>query len=211
MISDHENVSTRMPISPKKCTMLLALAVTFAIHGSQPTRLNAKVHWLANTSGRPENHVQNFIEDMSVKPDGTVLTQSFYDEAQHPDAAYKEGRSVGYNWGRDSTNPHPSRRASHGGVTWNIRNFWGRAFLGKVAPPSRDSLPYIESSDGRSIRDLVDPTALAFDLQGHLLVAENGPDQNVKIFSLATRSPRLLRTFGDSGGVFAGARRGPGR
>lgn len=183
--------------------LLLSLRI---VHGVPPVP-GVVNHWAGNSGGGQFEHIQNFIEDMTVKPDGTVLTQSFYDEAQHPDAAYKDGRSVGYNWGRDSANPHPSRRASHGGVTWNIRNFWGRAFLGKVAPPSRDSLPYIESSDGRVIRTLVDPTALAFDLQGHLLVAENGPDQNVKIYDVASM-PKIVGTFGDSGGVFAGPVRG---
>jgi hypothetical protein len=166
-----------------------------------------KNHWVANSGGNHFDHIQNFIEEMTVKSDGTVLTQSFYDEAQHPDAAYKDGRSVGYNWGRDSTNPHPSRRATFGGVTWNIRNFWGRAFLGKVYPPAKDSLPFIESSDGRTIRTLVDPTAIAFDRDGRLLVAENGPDQDIKIFDVSG-TPKIVGTFGDPGGVFAGPVRG---
>ncbi|QQS04509.1 MAG: hypothetical protein IPK50_19815 [Fibrobacterota bacterium] len=164
-------------------------------------------HWVANSGGNPWDHIQNFIEEMTVKPDGTVLTQSFWDEAQHPDAKYKDGRSVGFNWEKDSTNPHPSRRAVSKGVTWNIRNFWGRAFLGKVFPPPKDSLPWIESSDGRSIKDLVDPTAIAFDNLGRLMVADNGPDQNIKFFDVSSE-PKIVATFGDLGGVFAGPVRG---
>lgn len=186
---------------------LRAIAILGASLHALPPIPGVQNHLVANTGANSWDHIQNFIEEMTVKPDGTVLTQSFYDEAQHPDCKYKDGRSVGYNWEKDSTNPHPSRRATAKGVTWNIRNFWGRAFLGKVFPPPSDSLPWIESSDGRSIKSLVDPTAIAFDNQGRLMVADNGPDQNIKFFDV-TAAPRLVATFGDSGGVFAGPVRG---
>lgn len=193
--------------SRMRCNPLLLVSIPLFATQAVPPIPGVVNHWAGNSGGGQFQHIQNFIEDMVVKPDGTVLTQSFWDEAQHPDAAYKDGIPVGYNWEKDSTNPHPSRRASFGGVTWNIRNFWGRAFLGRVRPPPRDSLPFLESSDGRRIDQLVDPTAIAFDRQGRLLVAENGPDQNIKIFDVAS-VPRLVGTFGDSGGVFAGPVRG---
>ena len=48
-------------------------------------------------------------------------------------------------------------------------------------------------------------TAIATDPQsGMLLVADNGPDQNVKIFSALDNSPVLHHTFGVQGGVVAG-------
>ena len=187
---------------------LLLLLVAAAAH-AVPQVAGVQNHWVANSGGTAFDHIQNFIEDMRVTPDGTVLTQSFYDEAQHPDCAYKDGKSVGYNWTRDTAIPNRSRRAKAAGVTWNIRRFWGRAFLGRVLPPSSpDSLPFVESSDGRTIRSLVDPTALDFDTKGRLLVAENGPDQNIKIFDVSGGAPRLVGSFGDFGGVFAGPVRG---
>ncbi|MBW3625527.1 MAG: hypothetical protein KY468_19190 [Armatimonadetes bacterium] len=50
----------------------------------------------------------------------------------------------------------------------------------------------------------VEPTALWADRKGRLWVADNGPDQNLKIYSHLRTKPRLDRTFGAKGGVFAG-------
>lgn len=50
-----------------------------------------------------------------------------------------------------------------------------------------------------------DPTAVAVDPQGRLLVADNGPDQQVKVFSLAGK-PRQVATLGVRGGVLAGVK-----
>jgi hypothetical protein len=48
-------------------------------------------------------------------------------------------------------------------------------------------------------------TALAFDPQGRLLVADNGPDQQVKVFDI-TGEPRQVAALGTRGGVLAGAK-----
>jgi hypothetical protein len=54
------------------------------------------------------------------------------------------------------------------------------------------------------IDDLVEPSALAIDARGRLLVAENGPEQQVRIYDVAGGgAPRLAGTFGVKGGVFA--------
>jgi len=47
------------------------------------------------------------------------------------------------------------------------------------------------------------PVALAFDPQGRLLVADNGPDQQVKIYDV-TGEPKLVGMVGTQGGIFAG-------
>lgn len=178
------------------------------------SRLPAQIHWLANTSGRPENHVQNFLEDMSVVyvsghqyPRPLVLTKSFWDEGHAPNAAYHQGNRIDKNWWPDSTD---SRTARSPVDTCRIRNFYGRAFLYKLSPAPRqgDSVPYIACSDSTTIRTVEDPTAIAFDRQGRLLVADNGPDQDVKIFQRQGSRWSLLRTFGTKGGVFAGPVRG---
>jgi len=62
---------------------------------------------------------------------------------------------------------------------------------------------------GREITDLVDPTTLAYDPQrDRLLVCENGPDQNVRIYSGLDQAPRCSATFGGKGGIYAGKRPG---
>lgn len=56
------------------------------------------------------------------------------------------------------------------------------------------------------IDDLDDPSALAIDAQGRLLVAENGRDQQIRIYDVggtASATPKLVGTFGVKGGVFA--------
>lgn len=185
------------------------LAVLVPITWSAP-RLSYQVHWLANSSGRPEDHVQNFLEHMSVVyvnsaqyPRPLVLTKSFWDEGHVPNAAYHQGRRVEKNWWLDSTD---SRTAKRGSVRCTIANFYGRGFLFKLAPPpsSGDSAPHVACSDSSSIRSVVDPTAIAFDMSGNLLVADNGPDQDVKIFSRSPGGWTLTRTFGTKGGVFSG-------
>lgn len=168
-------------------------------------------HWLANTGGTPDNHVSNFLTDMVVyyppvgqTPRGPLaLTRSTWDEGGCGLCTYKEGARVGKaEWWADKIY---SDRVTSRGKTCRIVNFWGRAFLFKnSAPPVGDAAPHVVCDGHDPIRSVVDPTALAFDLSGNLLVADNGPDQNVKIFSMGARTPRQIRTFGDSGGVFAG-------
>ncbi|MBK8475235.1 MAG: hypothetical protein IPL39_02705 [Opitutaceae bacterium] len=68
-----------------------------------------------------------------------------------------------------------------------------------------DNLPYVALSDERRIDSIAYPTSVAFDRDGYLWIADNGPDQNFKIFSVPeTGDPFVVATFGETGGVFAG-------
>ena len=55
------------------------------------------------------------------------------------------------------------------------------------------------------ITDVVRPTALALDNEGNLMVAENGPRQQI-LFYRTSGSPVLVKTFGEEGGIYSGAR-----
>lgn len=169
-------------------------------------------HWLANTSGTYEGHINNFIEDMTVwynpAPQGgldslTVLVKSFWDEGSCGYCSYQNGVQTGKaEWWRDHIR---SKWTASKGDTCRIENFWGRAFIMKnSAPPTGAEAPFVGCKNGDTIRTVVDPSAIAFDMKGNLLIADNGPDQNIKIFDLSGNTPTLIRTFGDSGGVFAG-------
>ena len=58
---------------------------------------------------------------------------------------------------------------------------------------------------GRAITDVVNPRALGYDAaKDQLLVAENGPDVNVRFYSGLETAPVLARTFGAKGGIFSG-------
>jgi hypothetical protein len=171
---------------------------------------NVEHHWLANTGGNKDDHIANFLTDMVVwyphdwqLPEKIVLAASFWDEGSCGYCAYSEGRSLGKaEWFKDTIH---SDRAWRLGKRCSIGNLWGRNFLDHEGPPPvGDSAPYVACDDHDTLRSVVDPTAVAFDMAGDLLVSDNGPDQDVKIFSLANRALHLVRTFGDSGGVFAG-------
>jgi hypothetical protein len=81
-----------------------------------------------------------------------------------------------------------------------------------IEVPTNDKPPRIIrfGSDGELLPQIIAavaaPTALAFDRQGRLLVADNGPDQQIKIYDQLDAKPRLIGTFGVRGGVFADPR-----
>lgn len=196
--------------------LLPFLAFAGGCRAATPGELPGVVnHWVANSGGTFENHVANFLTDMvlynsdqATELNPLLLTASFWDEGSCGYCSYstaREGAQVGKaEWWRDTIH---SDRAWYRGMKCEIVNFWGRNFLHNDGPPPKgDSAPFVACANGDTLRSVVDPTALAFDSSGHLLVADNGPDQNIKIFSLDP--PKLVRTFGDSGGVFARSRPG---
>ncbi|MCU0873179.1 MAG: hypothetical protein MUE50_12640 [Pirellulaceae bacterium] len=62
---------------------------------------------------------------------------------------------------------------------------------------------------GREITDVVNPRALGYDpANDRLLVGENGPDLNVRIYASLDSRPVLAKTFGEKGGVYAGRKPG---
>lgn len=62
---------------------------------------------------------------------------------------------------------------------------------------------------GREITDVVNPRALGYDAaKDQLLVGENGPDLNVRFYSGLDTKPALAKTFGQKGGIYAGAKPG---
>lgn len=58
---------------------------------------------------------------------------------------------------------------------------------------------------GRQITDVVNPRGLGYDaVNDRLLVGENGPDLNVRVYGGLDSRPTLLQTFGEKGGIYAG-------
>ncbi|MBD2384428.1 hypothetical protein [Cylindrospermum sp. FACHB-282] len=55
----------------------------------------------------------------------------------------------------------------------------------------------------QQIADVVEPTAIAIDHQGRLLLAENGPRQQVLIYNIKSQ-PVQVGSFGSKGGIYAG-------
>lgn len=63
---------------------------------------------------------------------------------------------------------------------------------------------------GREITDVINPAAIGYDVaHDRLLVGENGPDLNVRVYAGLDSRPVLAQTFGVKGGIYAGDH--PGR
>lgn len=176
--------------------------------------------------------ISNFIVDIGVLSSAQlgnksswaplVVTKSYWDETNWADGAYSAGKRV--SKGEFYYKPHTDTgwpgmtfdSAAAGGVTATIAhpsamstdqlNHENQGLpLAKFAA----NLPYVKLSNGQNITSIPYPTGLAFDAVGRLWVADNGPDQNFKIFSVpASGTPSLVGTFGEKGGVFAGPVKG---
>ncbi len=195
-----------------------------------PVLLNYTNHWAGNTGGRGgvganTNVVSNFIVDFAVLNAGQVdwqmaphvplaITKSYWDETRWGHGAYSKGVRVSkgefffklITWDSSTANgvtatiAHPRALDA---VQQNLED------QGCPLTDYADSLPYVALSDGRTIRTVAYPTGIAFDKTGRLWVADNGPDQNFKIFSVpASGAPVMVDTFGETGGVFAGPVKG---
>ncbi|HNX94556.1 MAG TPA: hypothetical protein PKL14_05295 [Holophaga sp.] len=174
----------------------------------------------------------NFLTDIGVIKDDNnggiptvwVLTQ--YDEtglgnnmgdstrpSKQYGAVYYDGQRIGKGARGTTWVPYINSSVSTDaktGITATIHNYYGRFFNFtysdfKLSPPPTDATgPYVSLSDGRSIRAVVDPTAVDFDAKGRLWIADNGPDQNIKIFDLSQSLTTPVEIFGEVGGVYAG-------
>lgn len=193
------------------------------------TQLTYTNHWAANTGGTPETHVQNFVEDMVMYDNNTstfpeesqfLLTGSAWDEGHCGYCGLKtsNGEQLGKTDFQIFIDVTYSDTATYRGNKCFIQNFWGRAsffkrnYVGNLGPvPTNGSAPYVTCSDGNIITQsqVMDPSALAFDSLGNLWVSDAGPSHNIKIFKKVLGTFGLLRTFGDSGGVYAKNKKGP--
>jgi sugar lactone lactonase YvrE len=73
-------------------------------------------------------------------------------------------------------------------------------YLGAVACYHPNGTP-----TGQTIEDVNNPTALAYDsTRDRLLVTDNGPNQNVRIYGNLASSPKFAGAFGVKGGLYSG-------
>ncbi|MFO0896631.1 MAG: hypothetical protein U0836_04290 [Pirellulales bacterium] len=82
------------------CLLLLTVCAgglpTVPSIADEATRpLEYRTTWLGNTFGGGPKWVQNFAEDLVVRPDGTCIVGSFWDEAGHEVGLYQDGQPVG--------------------------------------------------------------------------------------------------------------------
>ncbi len=281
------------------------MGVYFA--GNSNAASSYKTSWIGNSFGGGDKWVQNYIEAMYVSADGTIYTNSTWDEGGREAGIYKNGDVVAkaddlHGWNRlggkavtadskylyvamfqgavdrkDQDYPrgkeewHCIRRYDlsgkpapfPGGRGWDksmlivsLKNpvlglaAWGKELYvseeaanqvhvydtqtmkklrsfsvprpGQIAldrqgnlwilQTKKDSTPQSQrifhySKQGKQlpqlITNVIQPSAIAVDNRGRLLVAENGPNQQVLIYDVKNK-PAIVSTFGTKGGIFAG-------
>src|ERR1035437_8228415 len=156
-----------------------------------------------------------------------VVTKSYWDETNWADGAYFQGRRI--SKGEFFNKNMVFDTSTYNGITASIAHPHvldtnHNPYDPATTPQQRadiiqqndedqgipitdypDNIPYVSLSDGRIIKSITYPTYVAFDKSGNRWVADNGPDQNFKIFSVpVSGAPTLVTTFGVTGGVFAG-------
>lgn len=281
----------------------IGITTDWATTGTPP--LTYKTSWIGNTFGSGNLRVQNNIEAMYVAFDGTVYTNSHWDEAGTEAGIYKDGKVIGalgdtHGWSRgggkavtanskyiyiamtqgamgNTKEDYPPE-----GTTWHcVRRYdlsgkpapfpsgrgWDKSMLitstksevtglatvgselyvsdfaanrirvydtdtmkelrsfavanpGAIAVDPQKNLWIIQSKNGtkpakivhyspsgkqlpQQITNIVEPTAIAINHQGKLLVAENGPRQQMLIYDIKS-NPVQVGSFGCKGGIYAG-------
>jgi hypothetical protein len=291
-------------ISTVTAMSVIAMSVT-----SNPlANISYKTSWIGNTFGGGSKWVQIQISAMYVASDGTVYTNSVWDEAGREAGIYKDGNPIAkasnlHGWGRtggeavtanskylylamtqgaidriilqdyppSKTNWYCVRRYNLSGEpapfaggrgydksmlivstsvqvtglanagnelyvsdrsTNRIRIYdsetmkelrsWSIDRPKQIAVDTQSTLWILQAKDAtnppkilhyskagtllsQKITDVVDPTALAIDSQGRLLVAENGPRQQVLIYDISG-TPKLIGNLGTQGGIYSGTR-----
>ena len=185
--------------------LFLIFINVFSVFSQFQITRDLKCTYVANSFGGPK-WVQNFIENISVTKAGTVYTNSSWDEAHREFGVYTKCDVTG----NLDKKPNSLVATDCTGKTWTIMNPYLRFMRGNATPvPIGELAPYILCSDGREIRSIVDPSAIAFDNQCRLMVADNGPDQDIKVFDISgIGDPVVFRSIGDKGGALSGSKPG---
>ncbi|MEG4352952.1 hypothetical protein QUA74_24840 [Microcoleus sp. LAD1_D3] len=306
----HRRMSFRsQAIAGVIISTLTAMSVTaLSVTSNLLPNISYKTSWIGNTFGGGSKWVQNQISAMYVASDGTVYTNSVWDEAGREAGIYKDGDAIGFasnlhGWGRTggeavtanskylyiamtqgaidmmlpqdyppsqtdwycvrrynlsgdpapfagghgydksilivSTSSQVTGLANAGSELYvsdsaanRIRVYdsetlaelrsWPVDRPKQIAVDTQSNLWILQAKDAsnppkilhyskagtllsQKITDVVDPTALAIDPQGRLLVTENGPRQQVLIYEISA-TPKLIGTFGTQGGIYSGTR-----
>jgi hypothetical protein len=281
------------------------LVACYATNGAA-SETSYRTAWIGNTFGGGSKWVQIRIDAMSVSPDGTVYTNSDWDEAGRQAGIYKDGDIAGmaidlHGWGKGgglavtanskylfvgmiqgnegggltgrdyppkgtdwyclrryhlngkpapfsgkfgdgsmlivsessqitglastdnelyASDPATNRIRVYDPETMSQLRDWSFDRPRQIAVDKSGNLWIIQAAYGSNppkilhysktgkqlpeqIVNVVDPTALAVDNQGRLLVAENGPRQQVLIYDIA-KKPSLVGTLGTEGGIYSG-------
>ena len=188
-------------LSPWALALFSAVLIP-RIQGAPPSpAFQYRVSWLGNSfSGASNQWVQNFFLHMNTSPDGTCHTWSHWDEGGRKFGVYRDGKVVG----NEDVHANSLETLDALGRRWKIRPRWLDPIHNEY-----DFVPEAVTVDGVDIPlpDLFQPMALALATDGTLMVADSGtgPRQQVLFYDVKDlQHPRLVRTFGEYGGIRAG-------
>ena len=163
--------------------------------------LDYRVSWVGNSiPGANCQWVQNFFIHANVRPDGSVVTWSHWDEGGKRFGVYRDGMVVG----DEDVGANSLEATDRRGRTWTLR-------VRYLDPEHNeyDFEPEGITCDGKPVTfpGLHCPTALALANDGTLMVADSGtgPRQQVLFYDISDpEHPKLVRAFGEYGGITAG-------
>ena len=96
------------------------------------------------------------------------------------------------------------------GVLWAVEEGWTSGHPYSYPYPKPFRILGLDRQTGKQVNEITGvelPSAMSADTQGtaaRLLIADNGQDQQVKIFDVSGVKPKPLGTLGAKGGVYAG-------
>ena len=287
--------------------VIISIVIATYLAASGASAITYKTSWIGNTFGGGNKWVQIQVSGMYVAPDGTVYTNSPWDEAGREVGIYKDGDVIGkaddlHGWGRlggiavtadrkyiyvamqQSQSGSPGEDYPPSKTEWHcVRRYdlsgkpapfpggrgWDKSMLivstkspvtglfstlkelyvsdraanrirvystdtfgkelrsfsvpnpGQITVDRQGNLWIIQSKNGSTpakivhyskqgnvlpeqISDAIEPTAIAVDNQGRLLVTDNGSRQQVLIYNITRNKPVQVGTFGTKGGIYAG-------
>lgn len=161
------------------------MAVNFQLINAQVLPGAYTTSWAGNTfvpTPNAYNFVQNWANSMFVEADGTIFTNSFWEEGAKELGIYKNGQCIG-------AIPNQHGHADGGGITANASYVWASVHEGKISRFNRPG--YSENG--------IEFTASTATVKGlvanatELFVSDNAGG-NIKVYSASTHGS-LLRSW----------------
>jgi uncharacterized protein YjdB len=161
------------------------MAINFAEVNAQVLPGTYTTSWAGNTfapSTSSYNFVQNWANSMFVEADGTIFTNSFWEEGGKELGIYKDGQCIG-------AIPNQHEHADGGGVTANATYVWASVHEGKISRFNRPG--YSENG--------IEFTASTATVKGLVanaieLFVSDYVGNKIKVYSAATHGS-LLRSW----------------
>jgi len=153
-------------------------------------------------AGSPDPHIVVSAIEV-LKPDGTLAFALNCGGSKVGDFSSDVAEQSSFDFDR----PGPIQVDKSGNL-WIIQQAAEFPIAGKTEFPFKGAIKCYTPGGkftGRQITDVVSPIDIALDpTNGNLLVAEGGPDQNIRIYGALETTPKLVKTFGAKGGIWSG-------